>query len=97
MLLTDKQKKFLRGLAHDLKPVIQVGNAGLSPGLLAELNLALEHHELLKTKLRVGDREARDEVIEEMLKKTEASLVARIGNTAVLYRERKEKPSITLP
>jgi len=97
MQLTDKQKKFLRGLAHDLKPIIHVGNAGTSPSLLAELNQALEHHELLKAKLRVGDREARDEAIEAILKSTGASLVARIGNIAVLYRQRKEKPGILLP
>jgi RNA-binding protein len=97
MELSDKQKKHLRGIAHDLKPIIHVGNAGISSGLTAELDQTLEHHELIKVKLRVGDREARNQAIDAMVEKTRASLVARIGNTAVLYRRRNKNPGIELP
>jgi RNA-binding protein len=97
MQLSDKQKKHLRGIAHDLKPIIHVGNAGISSGLTAELDQTLEHHELVKVKLRVGDREARNQAIDAMVEKTRASLVARIGNTAVLYRRRNKNPGIELP
>jgi RNA-binding protein len=97
MQLSDKQKKYLRGIAHDLKPIIHVGNAGISSGLTAELDETLEHHELVKVKLRVGDREARNQAIDAMVEKTRASLVARIGNTAVLYRRRNKNPGIELP
>jgi RNA-binding protein len=97
MQLNDKQKKHLRGIAHDLKPIIHVGNSGVSDGLITELDQTLEHHELVKVKLRVGDRDARNHAIETMIEKTRASLVARIGNTAVLYRRRNKNPGIELP
>jgi RNA-binding protein len=97
MQLSDKQKKHLRGIAHDLKPIIHVGNAGISSGLTAELDQTLEHHELVKVKLRVGDQEARNQAINVMVEKTRASLVARIGNTAILYRRRNKNPGIELP
>ena len=97
MQLNDKQKKHLRGIAHDLKPVIHVGNGGVSDGLITELDQTLEHHELVKVKLRVGDRDARNQAIDTMIEKTRASLVARIGNTAILYRRRNKNPGIELP
>ncbi len=97
MQLTEKQKKYLRGLAHDLKPVIHVGNGGISAGLAAELTQTLNHHELIKVKVRVGDRDARNTTIDEMIAKSDASLVARIGNTAILYRRRNKNPGIELP
>ncbi len=97
MQLNEKQKKHLRGLAHDLKPVIHVGAGGISSGLTAELDQTLAHHELVKVKVRVGNREARNTAIDEMIKKSSASLVARIGNTAILYRRRKKNPGIELP
>jgi RNA-binding protein len=97
MQLTEKQKKHLRGLAHDLKPIIHVGNSGVSAGLSAELNQTLEHHELVKIKLRVGDRKACNVAIDAMLASTKASLIASIGNTAILYRRREKNPGIELP
>ncbi len=97
MQLNEKQKKHLRSLAHDLKPVVHVGNGGVSPGLIAELDQALSHHELVKVKVRVGDRSARDTAIDTMVKKATANLVARIGNTAILYRQREKNPGIELP
>jgi len=97
MQLTEKQKKHLRGLAHDLKPVLHVGASGISAGLTAELGKTLDHHELVKVKVRVGARDARNATIDKMVEKSHASLVARIGNTAILYRRREKNPGIELP
>jgi len=97
MQLNEKQKKHLRGLAHDLKPVIHVGTGGISAGLTAELIQTLDHHELIKVKIRVGDRDACKAAIDEMVEKSPASLVARIGNTAILFRRREKNPGIQLP
>lgn len=97
MQLNDKQKKYLRGLAHDLKPVVYVGNSGVTPGVTAELDQNLEHHELIKIRLRVGDRDARDTAIEQVLDRSHAELIGRIGNVAILYRRCKENPVISLP
>ena len=95
--LSNSQKRYLRGLAHDLKVVLIVGAKGITDALVAEAELALEHHELLKVKIHAGDRELRDEWIAELAKRTDAALVTRIGNVAVFYRRRAEKPLIVLP
>jgi RNA-binding protein len=97
MELSDKQKKYLRGLAHDLKPVVYVGNAGVTPGVTAELEQNLDHHELIKIKLRVGDRDARDAAIDRVVVDSHAELIGRIGNVAILYRRRRDNPELALP
>lgn len=95
--LTNPQKRYLRGLAHDLKPVILVGAKGPGEPLLAELDLALERHELLKVKFAADDRETRDVWIEALVVGSGAALVGRIGNVAIVYRRSKDKPLIILP
>ncbi len=91
MTLSEAQKKYLRGLGHALKPLIMVGESGLSDALLAEYESTLDHHELIKVRVRVGDREARDAMIEKLCKKSSATLVQRIGNVALVYRANPEK------
>lgn len=97
MTLSESQKKYLRGLGHALKPTIMVGDSGLTESLLAEFELTLEHHELIKARVRVGDRNARDAVIADLCTKGDAALVQRIGNVALLYRQNPEKNKIRLP
>ena len=97
MNLTERQKKFLRQQSHSMKPVVSTGDKGVTDSLIKELNGALEHHELLKIKVRVGDRKARDEMIAELLAKTGAVLVSRVGNIAALYKPNKKDPKIVLP
>jgi RNA-binding protein len=97
MNLTERQKKFLRGKAHSLKPVVSVGDKGITPSLMTELDSALDHHELIKVRVRVGDRDSRAQVITELTSGTGALLVSRVGNIAALYRPRKKKPAIVLP
>jgi RNA-binding protein len=93
MEFDEKQKKYLRGLAHDLKAIIQVGSAGVTPTLTSELNQTLEHHELVKVRIRAKDRQERDRLVTDMVAETNSTLITRIGNIAVLYRRKKEKPS----
>ena len=97
MTLTERQKKHLRRLAHSLKPVLSVGDKGVTDAFARELDGALEHHELIKIRVRAGDREDRDAVIASLSEQSGACLVSRIGNVATLYRQRKRKPGITLP
>jgi len=100
MNLTEQQKKFLRGRGHQLKPLVMVGDAGLSEPLLAEFESTLDHHELLKVRVRVGDRGARDEIIAKLCDTGRADLVQRIGNVALLYRpnlNKKPEKRIQLP
>ncbi|MBP6597146.1 MAG: ribosome assembly RNA-binding protein YhbY [Arenimonas sp.] len=95
--LSNPQKRYLRGLAHDLKPVILVGAKGITDNLVAETGLAIERHELIKVRVAAGDRELRDLWIGELCERAQSALVARIGNIAVLYRRSQENPLIVLP
>jgi len=96
MPLTEKQRKHLRRLAHQLKPVVLTGAAGISPGVLSEIEEALAYHELIKVRLNAEDRDARQAMIETVVRETGGELVQRVGHIAVFYR-RAEKPRITLP
>ena len=91
--LTSSQTRFLRGHAHDLKALLQIGGKGVTPAFLAEL----ERHELIKVKVAAEDREARDALIAELVSASESALVQRIGHVAVLYRPSKEQRQIVLP
>ncbi|MDV3469100.1 ribosome assembly RNA-binding protein YhbY [Stenotrophomonas sp. C3(2023)] len=95
--LTSSQTRFLRGQAHDLKALLQIGGKGVTPAFVAQLEEVLELHELVKVKVAAEDREARDAMIAELTSSTGSALVQRIGHTAVLYRPSKEKRQIVLP
>jgi RNA-binding protein len=95
--LSEKQKKYLRGVAHGRDPVVLIGQSGLSPAVLDELETALGAHELIKVRARVGDRDARDAIFAELAGRTASTLVQRIGNVGVFYRRHKDKPRIILP
>ena len=95
--LTAAQTRFLRGQAHGLKAMLQVGGKGVTPALVAEVGQALEDHELIKVKVAAEDREARAALIDELVDAAGAALVQRIGHTAVLYRPSKDKRQIILP
>jgi RNA-binding protein len=97
MALTEPQRKYLRRLGHDRHPIVLVGQAGLGPNLVAELDRALRDHELVKVRARVGDRDERDSILTQMASSTGAELVQRIGHVALFYRRNPEKPGILLP
>lgn len=96
-MLSDAQRKHLRRLGHDRSPVVLIGNAGLGPNLVAEMDRALTDHELVKVRARVGDRDLRDELLAQLASATRAELVQRIGHVALYYRPHPEKPTILLP
>ena len=96
-MLSDAQRKHLRRLGHDRQPVVLVGNAGLSPNLIAEMAQALAHHELVKVRARVADRHLRDDLLDELARVTQAELVQRIGHVALYYRRHPDEPKILLP
>ena len=96
MELSEKQKKHLRRLAHPLSAIVMLGNAGLTDGVVNELERALSDHELVKVSARVGDRDARNAALTALATRTSAHLVQRIGNVGVFFRRRKE-PKILLP
>jgi RNA-binding protein len=73
------------------------GRQGVTDALIAEVDQALEHHELIKVKVAAEDRDARDAMIGDIAERVGAALVQRIGHTAVLYRPSKDKRQIVLP
>lgn len=91
MPLNEKLKRDLRTRGHALKPVVTVGNAGVTESVQRELELSLEHHELMKVKISSGDRDARSEVIRKLCDITQADLVQAIGHVALIYRSRRKK------
>jgi RNA-binding protein len=96
--LSERQRRHLRGLAHDLKPIIRLGNAGLTDAVATETARALHDHELIKVKAPGGgDREARDALFTDLAKRTASALIHRIGNVAVLYRPHATLPKILIP
>jgi RNA-binding protein len=97
MALSEKQKKHLRRLAHPMHPIVMLGNAGLTDGVVAELDRALADHELVKVSARVGDRDARNEALAALSSRTGSDLVQRVGHVGVFYRRRKDLPKVLLP
>lgn len=96
MNLTNKQKQHLKGLAHSLKPIVQLGANGLTEGVLAEIDNAIAHHELIKVKVATSDREMKKLIIEAIVRETESVKVQTIGHVLVIYKP-SEEPSIVLP
>lgn len=97
MPLTDSQRRHLRALAHHLKPVVMVGQDGLKPTVLAELDAALTAHELIKVKVAAADREQRADMVGEMAAAAGAEVVQSIGHVAALFRRNPKKPKVALP
>ena len=96
MALSVKQRKHLKALAHHRKPVVQVGNAGITAAVIKEIELALGRHELLKIRLPGVERGERTEMLKKICEATGADTVQEIGRMAVIYRP-AEKPRLKLP
>ncbi|TAM96911.1 MAG: ribosome assembly RNA-binding protein YhbY [Rhodanobacteraceae bacterium] len=97
MALKPSQIRYLRGLAHPLKPVLLLGGKGVTTGVLKELEQALDDHELIKVRLTGVDRTARAAEIAKLVESSRAEPVQTIGHIAVLYRRNDETPRIALP
>ncbi len=93
-MLSEAQKRHLRGLAHGLHPYVIVGGAGLTAAVLDEVDRALAHHELIKVRLNAADRDARQAMVERLCRESGAELVQRIGHVAVLFRRNPDRPRI---
>lgn len=91
MTITEKQKRWLKKQVHHLKPVVTVGQHGITEPVLAEIDIALDHHELLKIKVNAGDRDDRDAAIALIGQRTGADVITRIGNIAAFFRANPRK------
>jgi RNA-binding protein len=96
MTLSNKQKQYLKGLAHPLKPVVLLGANGLTEGVVMEIDSSLTIHELIKVKVPTNDRETKQLIFDAIVRETNAHKVQSIGHVIVLYRQSEEK-KIQLP
>lgn len=96
MSLSENQKRQLRKLGHNIKPIVIIGNNGLTEAVNNEINLALEHHELTKVRVNASDRDDRDAIITKLCQENNADLIQRIGHIALIFRRNTEKPRIEI-
>ena len=96
-MLTGKQRRHLRGLGHELKPIVQIGRDGIDDGLIAAVDQALTDHELIKIRIGEGAGVDRQEAAAQLADKTRSEVAQVLGNTVLLYRADPDDPKITLP
>ena len=96
-MLTGKQKRYLRSLAHHLDPIFQVGKGGVNDHLIRHIEEALEARELIKVSVLNNSQDEARDIAPELAEKSGSELVQVIGKTIVLYKESKENKTIELP
>jgi RNA-binding protein len=96
-MLTGKQTRHLRSLAHHLNPIFQVGKGGVNEHLIRHINEALEVRELIKITVLNNSGADRKEVGEQLAEEAQAELVQVIGKIIVLYKESRDHKTIVLP
>jgi len=96
MKLSETQKRHLRTLGHHLKPVVWIGQHGLKDTVIAEIEQALDSHELIKVKI-VADRETRAQIASAICDQTHAESIHAIGQMLILFRRNEKEPRIALP
>jgi RNA-binding protein len=96
MVLDAKQRSHLRSLAHHRAPAVTVGAAGITESVIAEIERALEHHELVKIRLPGSDRAQRRELYRQICRLTAAEPVQEVGRMGVIFR-RAQQPRLSLP
>ena len=90
MKISKAQQRALKAQAHSLKPVVLLGQKGLTDQVIAEIELALNYHELIKVKIAGAEKAGRVEIAAEICRRTNADLIGLIGQIAILYRETEE-------
>ncbi|MGQ0506258.1 MAG: ribosome assembly RNA-binding protein YhbY [Myxococcaceae bacterium] len=93
MELTGKQRRKLRAMGHHLDPVVLVGASGVTEGVIAAVDQALQDHELIKVKVNEGPDD-RHEAAEKLSEKTASAVAQVLGRTVLLFRKRDEKSKI---
>jgi RNA-binding protein len=91
MTINKKQIQYLKGVAHPLKPVVLLGNNGLTEAVVAEIDYALNHHELIKVKIPTADREQKALIADAICHETQSTKVQMIGKVLVIYRASPER------
>jgi RNA-binding protein len=96
-VLTGKQRRHLRALAHHIDPVVQVGKGGMTDALTDAVDRALTDHELVKVRVLEGAPQDRHELARPLAHALRAHVVGTVGRIVILYRQRHKNPEIVLP
>jgi RNA-binding protein len=96
-VLSGRQRRYLRSLGHELRPVVQIGRDGLDDGLVAAVDQALTDHELIKVKLGEAANLDRHDAAADLAARTRSEVAQVLGNTVLLYRADPDEPEIELP
>jgi RNA-binding protein len=94
--LTEKQRLYLRKMAHHRKVIVMLGQHGLTDNVVSEVDLALQHHELVKVRISASERETRRALIAQLAARTNSDIIQEIGHLGVFYR-RAKNTTIVLP
>ncbi|WP_131667782.1 YhbY family RNA-binding protein [Psychrobacter pygoscelis] len=86
MQLDNATLKRLKGIGHELKPIVMIGNNGVTPAIIEEINRALNDHELIKVRLSAGSKDEREELAAELAQETDSTMIHSIGRMALLLR-----------
>lgn len=93
--MTGFQRSYLRSLAHPLKPVVQVGEPGVTDAVVAQVEAQLLAHELIKVRMR--EPEDKKAMARELAERAGAELCGLVGHTAILFKPHPDEPRIVLP
>jgi len=97
MKLSSKDKSYLKGLAHHLKPILQIGKGGVEANFIENMEATLESHELIKIKVLESSSDDKEVLVQKIEKATGGHVVQIIGKTLLYYRPFRKDPQITLP
>lgn len=96
-MITSKQRRYLKGLGHELEPLVYIGKNDLTENVLKEIDSLLEARELVKVKIQESSMLEPKETANQVAEKLKAEFVQAIGRKFILYRRSKENPQIVLP
>ena len=96
-MLTGKQKRYLRSLAHNTDPTFQIGKGGINENMINQIDETLEKRELIKIRVLQNNFDDKNELATTLSEATNSEIVQVIGSMIVLYRESQENKEITLP
>lgn len=96
-MITPKQRKYLKSLAHNIEPILHIGKSGVTDNVLVQIDEALKARELVKVKLLSNSALEANDVANDISEKLRAEFVQSIGNKFTIYRESEDKKQIELP
>ena len=96
-MLTGKQKRYLRSLAHNIDPIFQIGKAGINDNMISQIDETLENRELIKIHILQNNFDDKNDLAQTLSQATNSEVVQVIGSMIVIYRESQENNEIALP